>query len=120
MKKPTPLYLFVVLISLAITGFAFSIIFIGLGSFGFLLPLLVILIIAGFFLYIAKSLNNAQFEERLKIRKECPSCKLEIDASSEFCPKCGINLNDKVECDYCGHLNPFDTEICQKCNANIK
>ena len=43
-----------------------------------------------------------------------------IDASSEFCPKCGINLNDKVECDYCGHLNPFDTEICQKCNANIK
>jgi len=120
MKKPTPLYLFIVLISLAIVGFAFSIIFINLGALGYILPIILVFIIVGFFMYIANKLNTAQFEERLKIRMECPSCKAEIEANSEFCPKCGINLNEKIECEYCGHLNSFDATVCQNCNANLK
>ena len=120
MKKPSPIYLFVVLISLAITGFAFSVIFINLGAMSYLLPIILIFGIGGFFMYIAKGLNTAHFEERLKIRMICYKCKAEIEAGSEFCPKCGVNLHDKVECDYCGHLNPFDAVECQNCNANLK
>ncbi len=120
MKKPTPLYLFVVIISLTITGFAFSIIYVGLGTNSFLLPIVLIFLVVGFFLYIAKSINTGQFEERLKTRMMCPKCHQEIEAGSEFCPKCGANLHDKIECDYCGHLNPFDAEECQNCNANLK
>ena len=120
MKKPTPIYLFVVIISLAITGFAFSIIFVGLGSLGFILPGLIIFIAVGFFMYIANQLNTAQFQEKLQRVMECHVCKQEIQAGSEFCPKCGANLHDKIECDYCGHLNAFDAEECQNCNANLK
>ena len=122
MKKPTPLYLFVVLIALGIVGFSFSIILIGFdfGNIGFILLIFVILGIVSFFMVVAKGLNTSQFEERLKIRKECPSCHAEIDANSDYCPKCGVNLNGQIECDYCGHLNPFDAESCENCNANLK
>ena len=120
MKKPTPIYLFVVLISLSVMAFAFFVISINLGAMSYLLPIILVLGIGGFFMYIAKSINTGHFEERLKIRMTCYKCNAEIDASSEFCPKCGVNLNDKIECEYCGHLNPFDAVECQKCKANIK
>ncbi len=120
MKKPSPIYLFVVLMSLAIAGFAFSIIFISLGRLGFILPIVLVFGIGGFFLFIAKGLNTAHFEERLKIRMICYNCKSEIEAGSDYCPKCGVNLNDKIECDYCGHLNPIDTTTCFNCKANLK
>lgn len=120
MKKPSPIYMFVVLISLTIAAFGFSIIFVGLGSMGFILPIVLIVGVAGFFMYIAKSLNTGQFEERLKIRMECPYCHQEIGANSDFCPLCGKNLHNKVECDYCGHFNDFEATQCIKCKANLK
>jgi len=119
MKKPTSAYLFVVLISLAIVGFAFFIIFVGLGDMWYILPAIITFIVVGFFMYIAKAINTAHFEERLKIRMECPYCKEEIGVNSDFCPKCGKNLHEKLKCEYCGHLNLKDATVCENCNANI-
>ena len=120
MKKPSSIYLFVILISLTVTGFAFFVISVSLGSFSFILPILSTVLVFGFFMYIAKAINTSHFEEKLKIRMMCPYCNEEIDSQSEFCPKCGGNLNDKTECDYCGHLNLLDAESCQNCQANLK
>ncbi len=120
MKKQSPIYLFVILISLTVTGFAFFVISINLGSLAYILPIALTILVFGFFMYIAKAINTSHFEQRLKIKMMCPYCKEEIDAQSEFCPKCGVNLNDKVECDYCGHMNPIDAPSCQNCKANLK
>ena len=120
MKKPNPLYLFVVLLSLTITGFAFFMVFINVRGFAFIIPTILIFGVVGFIMYIAKQINTAQFEERLKIRTTCYSCKEEISADSEFCPKCGVNLVDEIECDYCGHFNPVDVEVCSECKAILK
>ena len=120
MKKPTFLYLFVVIMSLAIASFAFLIIYITLGSNAYILPIIIIVIVVGFFMYIAKQLNTAQFAKRLEIKRECPNCFKEIEANSDFCPKCGVNLKDEVACEYCGHLNPTYLKVCENCQANIK
>ena len=120
MKKPTPLYMFIVLISLTITGFSFFIIFINMGSFGYVLPIVLVFGVVSFFMYIAKRLNTAQFAERLTVRTTCYKCTEEIPAGSEFCPKCGVNLTDQIECDYCGYLNPIEAIECAECKANLK
>ena len=69
---------------------------------------------------IAQGLNTGHFEERLRTRMICYNCKAEIEAGSDFCPKCGVSFNETIECDYCGHLNPFDVNVCQNCKANLK
>ena len=120
MKKPTPLYMFIVLISLTITGFAFFTIFINMGRFSFAFPIVLVFVVVSFFMYITKQMNTAQFEERLKTKTTCFNCKEEIPFGSEFCPKCGVNLTEKVVCDYCGHLNPVDAVECSECKANLK
>lgn len=119
MNKPTSAYLFVVLLSLTIAGFAFFVIFIDLGRMWYILPAFLTILVFGFFMYIAKAINTGHFEERLKIRMECPYCKKEIDVNSEFCPKCGKNLEEKSKCDFCGHLNLVDASVCENCNANL-
>ena len=120
MKKPNPLYMFVVLLSLSVAGFAIFMAFEGIEGFSFLFPILMILGFVAFVMRVSRLLNNAQFEERLKIRTTCYSCKEEISADSEFCPKCGVNLVDEIECDYCGHFNPVDVEVCSECKAILK
>lgn len=120
MKKPTPIYLFVLLLSLGIFVFAFSIISINIPTLGFLMPVIFIFLVVGFFMFIANRLNTAQFGKKLIHRMQCPNCKAEISANSKFCPECGMNLDEKVECDYCGHMNSFDATVCDSCNANLK
>ncbi|GEM_PF-2182279 len=120
MKKPTPVYMFIVLISLTITGFAFFTIFINMGKYSLALPPILIFGVVSFFMYIARKMNTGQFGERLNTRTTCFSCMEEIPSESEFCPKCGVNLTEKVECDYCGYLNPVDASECAECNANLK
>ncbi len=120
MKKPSFLYLFVLILSLAIAAFALLMIYVALGSNAFVLPAIIIIIIVGFFMYIAKQLNTAQFAKRLEVKMECPVCKAEIDINSDFCPKCGVNLKGEVECEYCGHLNPAYLSVCEECHANLK
>jgi len=119
-KKPTPIYLFVVILSLAIASFGFFLLFINLGPSGYIVPVIAVVILIGFFMYIAKAINTSQFEQKLEIKRICPSCKEEIYVIGEFCPKCGVNIEEKTECEYCGHMNPFDAKECQKCNANLK
>ena len=45
---------------------------------------------------------------------------INIDVNSDFCPKCGANLKDEIECEYCGHLNPIYLNICEECKASLK
>ncbi len=120
MKKPSFLYMFVVILSLAVAAFVFMLIYLALGTNAFILPAVIIIAVIGFFMYIAKQLNTAQFAKRLEIKMECPLCHQEIEANSDFCPKCGVNLKDEVECEYCGHLNPVYTTVCENCHANLK
>ena len=120
MKKPTPMYLFVLITSLFIAGFALFIVSATFDSFFIISPIVFILIIGSFFMYIAKRLNTDQFAERLERRVICYKCEKEIPSGTEYCPECGANLYEKVECDYCGHMNAFDAHECQNCKANLK
>ncbi len=120
MKKPTPMYLFVVITSLFIAGFALFIISVAFDTFFVMAPIVFIIIIGTFFMYIAKRLNTGQFAERLERRVICYKCKEEIPSGTEYCPECGANLFEQLECDYCGHMNPMDATECQNCQANLR
>ena len=121
-KKPTPIYLFVVLISLFIFGISTSIVLISVVSIYKYIAIFGIIIFAVvyFFIGTANKLNTDGFETKIRYKKECPKCKATINIRNKYCPKCGANTEETLECDYCSHQNPFDSANCEKCGADLR
>lgn len=119
-KKPTPIYLFVVLVSLLIFGISMSVVLIN-SSIVITIFVLILLIFGAvtIFIYIANALNTDGFKTKMEHKQVCPSCHKLISSHINFCPECGTSIEEKNECEYCAHLNPFDSESCQKCGASL-
>lgn len=82
------------------------------------IPVIMLIMIFGF-VTIAIRLSNGTFMQRLNKFKECPSCHNEIPIESEYCPKCGISLDNKIICEYCGTENGPYNVTCTNCNAHL-
>lgn len=120
MKKQNPIYLFITLLSIGMTGFAVFFIISPFGMTSIIMMFVFFGIISLFILSIAKKLTTNSFGELLEKFKECHNCKTVIPSKSAFCPNCGVNLReDMVICEYCDHVNKKGAVICENCNGLI-
>ncbi len=61
--------------------------------------------------------------------RRCSACNEILRTHGDFCPKCGSQQehssnvsvaprkSNKVECQYCGHMNKPGRQFCSKCNG---
>lgn len=49
----------------------------------------------------------------------CPKCGAQLETDSHFCAKCGFKLEDSTKCPICGSLNKADAEKCDVCGASL-
>jgi RNA polymerase subunit RPABC4/transcription elongation factor Spt4 len=119
MKKQNPIYLFSAIMSLGVAGFVFFMLVSGFGIQFFMIAIPFFIVIVIFFMSMANKLTSNSFGSRLQKEKECRNCNAIIPKDSDFCPKCGTNTLEILECDYCGHINKIDSIICEKCNGII-
>ena len=60
------------------------------------------------------SQQNYQGTDNLK---KCHKCQEMIDRDFEYCPSCGASQKNTIICEYCGHENPAENALCEKCNG---
>lgn len=87
----------------------------------------IIFVLAGLFIGYLKKSNGPGNGSRIDFGDSnstvessyCKNCGKEVAADSPYCQYCGTSTTDKVECDYCGHMNPKDAKSCSQCNATL-
>ncbi len=120
MKKQNPIYLFTALMSLAVAGFVLFLLVSVLGISFYILAIIFFAGLVGLVMIIANKLTNGSYEQRFERLKECEKCKLVIPRDSKFCPNCGTDFTESVECEYCSHKNKVGATVCENCNGLIK
>ena len=61
--------------------------------------------------------NDSKYGSTLSTKTNCHKCKSVIDKSYKYCPYCGASQRDTIICEYCGHENPKENALCEKCNG---
>lgn len=98
------------------------------GFTGFMIiPIIMLIIMGGFFFLVFSLANNASKRQNrfnsdtyTTSERHCIQCHEQISTTDKYCPNCGTEQTEYIVCDYCGHQNNKHLLQCQNCNALIK
>ena len=119
MNQGTKAGILMALVGLFLMMFIF-VAFVAVSPIFMFFPVIIVMIIIFFAIFFMRYIASGALEDRAQRTKQCTTCQKDMKHDASFCPHCGAEQIDGIECEYCGTKNPSENAICSNCNGLLK